>query len=159
MELSCPTSCPADIDDIALPVEPRSHTAVDWPVQVLLVEDSEEAAWLVQLCLTGSQEEQFRIEWSQNLFHAMKRLAEPGIEVVLLDLGLPELNGYRSFRAIDAAAGGKVPVVILTSDDRGLSKQLTVGLGASDYLMKDTISPFLLRQALLEAIRRGRVPC
>jgi DNA-binding response OmpR family regulator len=147
MELSYPNPSPSAI---ALPV--------DLPVQVLLVEDSEEAAWLVQLCLTG-QRDQFRVEWSQNLFNAMTRLATPGIEVVLLDLGLPELTGYRSFRAIDAAAGGKVPVVILTSDDRGLSKQLTVGFGASDYLMKDRISPFALREALLGAIRRGRVGC
>ena len=114
---------------------------------------------MVQLCLTGNQGEQFRFEWSQNLFHAMTRLGAPGIEVVLLDLGLPELNGYRSFRAIDAATRGKVPVVILTSDDRGLSKDLTLGFGASDYLMKDGFSPVQLRQSLLEAIRRGRVGC
>jgi CheY-like chemotaxis protein len=50
----------------------------------------------------------------------------------MLDLGLPELNGYRSFRAIDAATNCKVPVVILTADDRSVSRDLTVGFGASD---------------------------
>jgi DNA-binding response OmpR family regulator len=133
---------------------PHAQTAADWPIQVLLVEDNTEAAWLVQMCLEGNEVEQFRVEWSQNLQQAMTRLAQPGIEVVLLDLGLPELNGYRSFRAIDAAAGGKVPVVILTSDDRGVSKHLTVG--ASDYLIKEKISPVQLRQSLLDAIRKGR---
>lgn len=153
MELTCAAPCPLQV---ALPTVPRTQTAVDWPIQVLLVEDNTEAAWLVQVCLTAKGSEQFRVEWSQNLEDAMTRLAQPGIDVVLLDLGLPELNGYRSFRAIDAATGGKLPVVILTSDDRGVSKDLTVGFGASDYLIKDKISPVQLRQSLLEAIRRGR---
>jgi DNA-binding response OmpR family regulator len=135
---------------------PETDVAADWPIQVLLVEDNAEAAWLVQVCLTANEREQFRVEWSQNLLDAMTRLAEPGIEVVLLDLGLPELNGYRSFRAIDAATDGKVPVVILTSDDRCVSKDLTVGFGASDYLMKGRVSPVQLRQSLLDAIRQRR---
>jgi two-component system catabolic regulation response regulator CreB len=141
---------------IEAPAIPQTEISTDWPIQVLLVEDSSEAAWLVQMCLSGDEGGQFRVEWSQNLFHAMNRLAQPGIEVILLDLGLPELDGYRSFRAIDAASRGEVPVVILTSDDRNLSKELTVGYGASDYLLKDRISPAELRGALVSAIRRGR---
>ena len=153
MELSSPAPCLAQI---ALPVEPRTQTATDWPVQVLLVEDSEEAAWLVEACLKGPEGDQFRVEWAQTLLQGMDRLAQPGIELVLLDLGLPELNGYKSFRAIDAAADSKLPIVILTSDNRPVSKDLTVGFGASDYLLKDRISPAQLREALLRAIRQGR---
>jgi DNA-binding response OmpR family regulator len=153
MELSSPAPC---LSQIALPVAPRTQTTLDWPVQVLLVEDSKEAAWLVQACLKEEERDQFRVEWTQTVLEAMTRLALPGIEVVLLDLGLPELSGYRSFRAIDAAASGKVPVVILTSDDRAVSRDLTVGFGASDYLIKNRISPAQLRQSLLSAIRRGR---
>jgi DNA-binding response OmpR family regulator len=153
MELSCAAPCPAQI---ALEVAPRTQTALDWPVQVLLVEDNAEAAWLVQSSLEDAEGQQFRVEWSQTLLQGMTRLAQPGIEVVLLDLGLPELNGYRSFRAIEAAADSKIPVVILTSDDRSVSRDLTMGFGASDYLMKDRISPAQLRRCLLDAIRRGR---
>lgn len=153
MELSSPATC---FYQTALPIARRAQTVVDWPIQVLLVEDSEEAAWLVQACLKEKESEKFRVEWTRSVLEAMTRLERPGIEVVLLDLGLPELSGYRSFRAIDAAAGGKVPVVILTSDDRAVSRHLTVGFGASDYLIKDRISPAQLRQSLLEAIRRGR---
>jgi DNA-binding response OmpR family regulator len=153
MELSCAAPCTSQVE---LPIAHGAQIVLDWPVQVLLVEDNEEAAWLVQICLTQGEGEQFRVEWSQNLLEAMTRLAQPGIEVVLLDLGLPELTGYRSFRAIEAAADGKVPVVILTSDERSVSRDLTMGCGASDYLMKNRISPEQLRQALLDAIRRGR---
>lgn len=111
---------------------------------------------MVQACLKGPEGDQFRVEWTQTVLQAMTRLALPGIEVVLLDLGLPELNGYRSFRAIDAATNCKVPVVILTADDRSVSRDLTVGFGASDYLIKDHVSPAQLRESLLNAIRQGR---
>jgi DNA-binding response OmpR family regulator len=141
---------------IVLPAEPRTQTALDWPIQVLLVEDNPEAAWLVQASLAETEVKQFQVEWAQTLYQGMKRLAVPGIEVVLLDLGLPELDGYRSFRAIQSAMGRKVPVVILTADDRVLSKELTLGYGASDYLIKNRIFPFQLRESLRNAIRQGR---
>jgi DNA-binding response OmpR family regulator len=153
MELSCAAPSPSHTE---FPTEHRTQTTVDWPVQVLLVEDNPEAAWLVEISLKADQGQQFRVEWSQNLLEAMTRLTKPGIEVILLDLGLPELNGYKSFRAIEAAGDSKVPVVILTSDDRSVSRDLTMGFGASDYLLKNRISPDQLRQALLNAIRRGR---
>ena len=154
MELSCAAAPCAS--QIAPPVERRTETAVDWPIQVLLVEDNAEAAWLVEASLQDPAGEQFRVEWTQTLRQGMDRLRQPGIELILLDLGLPELTGYRSFRAIDAAADCKLPVVILTSDNRSISKDLTLGLGASDYLLKDQISPAQLREALLNAIRQGR---
>jgi DNA-binding response OmpR family regulator len=153
METSCAAPCSSQI---VLPAVLRSQAVLDWPIQVLLVEDSPEAAWLVQDSLAESEGEQFRVEWAQTLFQGMKRLTEPGVEVVLLDLGLPELDGYRSFRAIESATGRKLPVVILTSDDRFLSKDLTLGFGAFDYLIKDRVSPFQLRESLRKATRQGR---
>ncbi len=86
---------------------------------------------MVQAYLEETKGGQFRVEWTRNLLQAMIRLARPGIEVVLLELGLPELNGFKSFRAIDVAADSKVPVVILTSDESVVSRELTMGFGAS----------------------------
>jgi DNA-binding NarL/FixJ family response regulator len=86
----------------------------------------------------------------------MTRLCEPGIEVVLLDLGLPELHGYRSFRAIEAVAGSMIPIVILTADESGMSRDLTVEFGASAYLVKDRSTTHQIRQALASAVRSGR---
>lgn len=107
--------------------------------------------------LTGDGGELFQLDWAPNLLEAMTRLAQPGIEVVLLDLGLPETTGYKSFLAVDAAAEGKVPVVILTSDDSRGSRDLILGYGAAAYLIKDTVSPGRLRATLLKAVKRGRL--
>jgi DNA-binding response OmpR family regulator len=135
---------------------PETITAVGRPIQVLLVEDSAEAAQLVQVFLDDEETKPFRVEWACNLVEAMARLAQPGLDVVLLDLGLPELSSYKSYRAIDVAAGPQVPVVILTSDDRSVSRDLTLGFGASDYLLKHESSPARIRQALRKAVAQPR---
>ena len=154
MELNCAaTLAPFIPPQVELP---QPVTAFARPIQVLLIEDDTDAALLVDVYLTQDNGNPFRVEWVANLSEALNRLGEPGIDVVLLDLGLPELNGYRSYRAIEASTGGNLPIVILTSDDRSLSKDLTLELGAADYLLKSENSPTQLRQALRNAILRFR---
>ncbi len=135
---------------------PEPETGVGRPIQVLHVEDNAEAAELVRIYLAEEGADPFRVEWACNLAEAMTRLAEPGLDVVLLDLGLPELSGYKSYRAIDIAAGPALPVVILTSDDHSASRDLTIGFGASDYLLKEESSPERLKRALRNAVTRAR---
>jgi DNA-binding response OmpR family regulator len=120
-----------------------------------LVEDDAEAAELVQIGLSEDSTDPFRVEWSQNLISAMNRLVDPGVDVILLDLGLPELTGYRTYRAIEAAADHRVPVVILTSDERVNIRQVTLEFGASDYLLKGQSTPGQLRRSLRNAVHRG----
>ncbi|MEO8129317.1 MAG: response regulator [Bryobacteraceae bacterium] len=126
------------------------------PIQVLLVEDDPEAAVLARIFLAEDTEQQFRVEWSASLRDAMTRLTEPGIDVVLLDLGMPELTGYRTFRALRISAGEQLPIVVLTSDERHESKDLTLESGASGYLLKHSSTPDGLRRALRDAFLRYR---
>lgn len=115
---------------------------------------------LVRMSLTKSEQEDFQLEWSPNLTQAMKRVGQPGIDVVLLDLGLPEMTGYRSQRALEASTAYHVPMVILTGDDAELSRDLTMGNSVSAYLVKDQTSPSQIRQALYRAVHEHRcAPC
>jgi DNA-binding NarL/FixJ family response regulator len=82
----------------------------------------------------------------------MMRLGKPDIDVVLLDLGMPELTGHKTHLAITSVVGKSVPVVILTSDDSTISRNLTIAQGAANYLVKRRTTPFELRQALHEAV-------
>lgn len=151
-------SCAATLSSIPPPqiVTAQTMTAPAKPIQVLLVEDDAEAADLVEVYLTDEGTIAFYVEWVPTLVRAMGRLGAPGVDVVLLDLGLPELNGYKTYRAIEASAGGNLPIVILTSDDRSVSRDLTLGFGAADYLLKSRSSPFQLREALRSAVERFR---
>ncbi len=66
---------------------------------------------------------------------ALDLLAREAIEVVLLDIGLPDVDGLEVIRRL-RASGGKVPVIVLSSrgDERGKVEALE--LGADDYVTK-----------------------
>jgi DNA-binding response OmpR family regulator len=122
------------------------------PIHVLLVEDDPDAAQLTSSQVShGEIDNLFRIEWTVDLKTAIQRLSEPGIDVVLLDLGLPEITGHKTHQAIASVVGNKTPVVILTSDDSADSRHITIGQGAKDYLVKSRASAVQIRQALHEA--------
>jgi CheY-like chemotaxis protein len=136
-------------------------------IRVLLVEDDPEAAELDKILLTNTEDGTFRVEWCPNLITAMIKLAEPDSwDVVLLDLGLPELNGYKTFRAVQMVAPRPIPVVILTSDETKLTRDLTVGYGSYErepgrahpvaYLTKRNLTEGELRRALRKAAAFGR---
>jgi DNA-binding response OmpR family regulator len=152
MKLSCAAIITREIAPPAATL--GTATSVDRPIRVLLVEDNVEAAALVRIYLRD-EANSFHMEWTPNVREAMTRLAQPGVDVVLLDLGLPELSGYRSYRAIQAATTGcKPPVVIFTSDDSSLSRALTLEFGAAAYLLKGESTPSELRNALRHAVPR-----
>ena len=122
------------------------------PIQVLLVEDDLDAATLTSTQLSQYEDNIFRVEWKSNILNAVSRLAKPGIDVVLLDLGMQELGGYESHRAITSVMGKTIPVVILTADESTVSQDITRILGASKYLIKQRTSFVELRRALYEAV-------
>ena len=135
---------------VGMPEQPRGmRISGNSPIRVLVVEDDAETADLLHCHLTEEGDELFLPEWASGLVEAVIRLGQPGIDVVLLDLGLPESNGYRTYRTIKSLAGWALPVVIFTADDRSVSRDRTAG--ADDYLLKQENSPAQLRQALRKA--------
>ena len=120
------------------------------PIRVLLVEDDPDGAALTSAQLSEGPDGLFRIEWKDNILNAISRLAKPGIDVVLLDLGMPELNGYKTHLAITTATK-ETPVVVFTSDDTKVSRDITKAQGAFTYLVKRDTSPMELKQALHDA--------
>jgi CheY-like chemotaxis protein len=121
-------------------------------IRVLLVEDNPEAAELTRSQVSDGRGNPFQVEWKDTLQNAMRRLANPDIDVVLLDLGMPELSGHKTHLAIKSVVGKTVPVVIFTSDESATARQLTIQQGASSFLVKRRTSPAELRRALHEAV-------
>ena len=154
MESYCATATAAEPTAIersqAMPA-----TRAGRPIRVLLVEDDPDAAKLAELFLMEDASDPFHVEWSSTLVQAINRLELPGIDVILLDLGMPELTGYRSYRAIEAATSHTVPVVVFSADRRTNIREAILTFGASDYLLKGFVAPEQLRYSLRQAVVRG----
>jgi CheY-like chemotaxis protein len=121
------------------------------PIRVLHIEDDPEHADLVKHWLTGDSLRNYSVEWVSELLQALERLAEPGFDVILLDLGMPELGGYKSHVAVRAVAPAS-PVVVLTGDHRETSREFSLLAGVASYLVKDQTSPRELRRAIRRAL-------
>jgi PAS domain S-box-containing protein len=124
-------------------------------ITVLLVEDHPGDAQLIGDLLRQSPGGEFRLECADRLGAALARLAQGGIDIVLLDLGLPDSEGPATFARVRQTVPN-VPVIILTGlGDESLATRL-VGEGAQDYLDKGEVGESLLRRAIRYAIERHR---
>lgn len=65
---------------------------------VLLIEDNEEAMWLVRYALQEHGKGRYRLEWAGTLSAGLDQLSKGGIDIVLLDLGLPDSTGPEELR-------------------------------------------------------------
>jgi DNA-binding response OmpR family regulator len=117
------------------------------PESVLLIEDDEEAMWLVRDALKGYGNEKYDLEWARDLKEGLDYLSKNEVALVLLDLGLPDSTGPSSYESIRATAPN-VPVLVLTGDTRVETEFAVTSGGTLDYLVKDEITAALLVQAI-----------
>jgi len=127
------------------------------PVRILLVEDSPTDVQNIREALAKEMDVPFRLQHAEQLSAALAILSRDPIDVILLDLQLPDIQGFGSIDRLRRANPG-VPVVVLTaSDDEGLAVQ-SLQQGAQDYLVKGYVQvyPNLLRRSVRYAIERKR---
>ncbi|HEY3067710.1 MAG TPA: response regulator [Methylomirabilota bacterium] len=124
--------------------------------ELLLVEDN----LLVAQMLVDSlgQGSDFRVRHAASLSEALRELEthRRSIDVVLLDLTLPDSSGLATFTKIHAAAP-HLPMVVLSGDDDWETAVRAVQAGAQDYLVKGATTPAMFTRALGYAIERKRV--
>jgi diguanylate cyclase (GGDEF)-like protein len=122
-------------------------------IRTLLIEDNPADARVIQEVLSESPGTAFDLEWVDGLSKGLKELNAGLVDLVLLDLHLPESRGLDTFNATRACAP-TVPIVVLTGlDDRELALKV-VRNGAQDYLVKGQIdNPALLRSMQYALIR------
>lgn len=100
----------------------------------------------------------YEVETASTLGAALRRLAlAPPVDVVLLDLVLPDARGLEALDRVVAAAP-RVPVVVLTGadEDEDLGAA-AVARGAQDFVGKADLTPGMLRRVLRYAVDRQRM--
>ncbi len=115
-------------------------------IDVLLIEDNPSDEALVRLLLNKSETE-FVVRSVPRLADAISHVREHNVDVVLLDLGLPDSTGLQALDAI-LGTGRDLEVVVLTGlDDDGLATE-ALHIGAIDYLVKGGFGSYELMRAL-----------
>jgi PAS domain S-box-containing protein len=125
------------------------------PVRVLLVEDDPDDALLFQHMLLRSPSMDFRFERVDRLSDALNRLAADDLDIVLLDLSLPDSNGLETFTRLHAT-DVRVPIVVFTGLDNEALAIQTVQAGAQDYIVKGQVDRSSLVRTIRYAIERQR---
>ncbi len=124
--------------------------------RVLLVEDNVADARLTRELMAEAGG--FEVRWASRLAPALESLAREPVDVVLLDLLLPDGIGMEVVERVRAAAP-ETPVVVLSGlgeDDLALARRAVLR-GAQDYLPKSAVDGNLLKRTISTAIERARL--
>jgi DNA-binding response OmpR family regulator len=119
-------------------------------MNVLLVEDDEGVASALAELLGQAGATVVRTGRGSDALHRVK-----GCDLVLLDLGLPDMDGLEVLRTLRRASA--VPVIIMTARDSDGAVVLGLRAGADDYLVKPVRKAVLLAriQAVMRRVHRG----
>jgi len=119
-------------------------------IRILIVEDEVKIARFLELEL---KHEGYEVLLAHDGREGLRKALETDVNLVLLDLMLPELNGMEVCRRLRMES--EVPVIMLTARDQTIDKVMGLDIGADDYITK----PFAIEELLARirtALKRKR---
>jgi signal transduction histidine kinase len=125
----------------------------DKPIVILLVEDNSGDRRLISEMLAEASNVTFDVKYADRLQAAMEYLDQNRVEVILLDLGLPDSQGLETLKRVYAQVS-ELPIVVLTGLNDEMIGVQAVNEGAQDYLIKGQVDTHLLRRTIRYAIER-----
>lgn len=125
-------------------------------ITALFIEDNPGDVALVRESLGGEEGRGITLEYADRLSAGLERLESGGIDIVLLDLNLPDSSGLSTLERLRAAAPS-MPVVVLTGLDNPEAGSQAVKQGAQDYVTKNRLDSFLLAHSIRFAVLRHEV--
>jgi signal transduction histidine kinase len=124
-------------------------------IQVLLVEDSPSDAALLQENLQLNGSHNISIMVAASLHEAAELLNANQIDMVLLDLTLPDSSGLDTVRWARRVCSN-LPVVVLTGTDDEKTGIEAVRMGVQDYLVKNRVDGWIVARAIRYSVERKR---
>jgi DNA-binding response OmpR family regulator len=123
-------------------------------VRLLVVEDEERVASFLG---KGLRAHGYEVEWVRTGQDALRQAMDPEVALVILDLGLPDLDGLDVLAAM-RERGSLVPVLVLSARGRVGDRVRGLNLGAHDYLGKPFAFEELLARVRANLRPRAAVP-
>jgi len=128
------------------------------PIRALLIEDNPADARLIREMLrdAGSAQAEVELAHADRLSPGLERLSQHDVDVVLLDLSLPDSHGFDTFTTVHTQAPDVAIVVLSGLDDETLAVR-AVQEGAQDYLVKGQVDGGAILRSMRYAIERQRL--
>lgn len=122
--------------------------------KILILEDESSIADNIRYALEA---EGFQAEWRSTLGEGRERLKAGGVDLLVLDVGLPDGNGFDFCRELRKSSA--LPVIFLTARAGEIDRVVGLEIGADDYVVKP-FSPRELAARVKSLLRRsaGLVP-
>lgn len=128
-------------------------TRPDAPLVVLVVEDNPGDAALIEATLTSGSTGAIELVYATTIGQALEQLERTTLDVVLLDLGLPDGHGVACVEQL-RRNHRHLPIVVLTGINDEQMAMACIAAGAQDYLCKDRVLSHNVRRAIDYAIAR-----
>lgn len=125
-----------------------SESAAATPVRVLVIDDEPQIRKFLEISLRAQG---YRVETAENGEAGVLAMATHGADLVILDLGLPDIDGHEVLRRV--REWSQVPVIMLTVRADEHEKVTALDAGANDYVTKPFGVPELM--ARIRALLRN----
>ena len=126
------------------------------PIRVLLIEDNLAHARAIGEGLCANLHDRFDLTCTDRLATGLEVMGKGRIDLVLLDLNLPDSAGLATFERLQRSSP-QTPVVIMTGVDDPTLGQHAVAAGARDVLVKGQIEPSLLARVIQHIVEKQRM--
>ncbi len=123
---------------------------------VLVITNDADEAKLLEVTLAAARDGPYRTECVRLLSEGLARLRKGGVDIVLVDLFLPDSQGHETFDALFKFVP-PVPIMVLCGQENENAAIESVQRGAQGYLSKGYFSNALIPQALRSIIQRKKV--
>lgn len=140
-------------DDIMQPMQKGYQEEPSNPVRVLVVEDVFLNQLLVKIMLTDFG---FDFDIVENGKIAIEKLGENHYDVVLMDLQMPEMNGFEATAYIRVEMKSHIPIIALTADVTSMDIEKSKSVGMDDYISKP-IDEKLLYRKIMKHVNKSTV--
>jgi two-component system sensor histidine kinase/response regulator len=120
----------------ARPATKGELTSAAWALRILVAEDNEFNAQLLEQLL---ERRGHKVRLASNGREALDLASGGGFDLLLLDVHMPELDGFqvaRAIRALERTAEGHLPVIALTARSRREDREQCLAAGMDDFLSK-----------------------
>ncbi len=134
----------------------ESNNEINKCVKVLMVEDNINYGRLIKKNLQSLENEKFDVILSNSLKEGLQELAIKDIDIVLLDLNLPDSYQIDTILKIKNNSPN-VPVIILTSMDNEEIAIKSIQMGAQDYILKDKINTEIIVKSIYYSLERSKI--